>query len=381
MKILYINPGELETASGVTKKIYGQIKSMRRSGIEVSLLSFKRGDIVVEDVRGTKILMQNLPKVRFALFSRIRRLYSCAYKYVCMNDVNAVFIRYSFSEPFLLFFLRRLKRSSIKIFVEIATYPYDLEYNSKEWYKKIKLVVDKVFRLRLKKYVDYIFTPCFVRKDIFGIKTQVFENGVDIFNSTRRDYKGNKKDTLRLLAVANISAWHGYDRVIRGIKAYDEKNNAINFIFNIVGEGVELPNLKKLAKNLSLEEKIIFHGKKDGKELDDIYNMSDVAVSSIALFRLASTPRPSLKIREACIKAIPVITTKGDTLPNNNFNYIFFVRDEETPVDMQKVYDWFHSLKSEQYLEEMYNFARKYLSWDYTFKRVIEKIEEVVEEN
>jgi glycosyltransferase involved in cell wall biosynthesis len=39
-----------------------------------------------------------------------------------------------------------------------------------------------------------------------------------------------------------------------------KEKNEIDFIFNIVGEGIELPRLKELVQELGLENRVIFQG-------------------------------------------------------------------------------------------------------------------------
>jgi len=43
-----------------------------------------------------------------------------------------------------------------------------------------------------------------------------------------------------LLCVANVSRWHGLDRLLRGIAAY---GGMPNVILHIAGDGAELPHL------------------------------------------------------------------------------------------------------------------------------------------
>ena len=374
MKILYITTVDCSQDSGVRKKIFGQANAMKRADIDIKIASPRESRISITD--GGKVIdlesySSNGPLRYFNMSSK---LYSCAYKYIEENNFDGVFIRYSISDWSFLKMLRKLKILGLKIFIEIPSYPYDLEYANKQWYKKIGLYIDMVFRKQLYKYVDTIFTPSPEQKEIFGIDTVYFENGVDLASVPKRKYLGLRKDTLRFIGVANINAWHGYDRVIRGIAKYYKEGGEIDVIFNVVGEGVELPNLKQITKDSKIEDKIIFHGKKYGKELDEIYDNSDIAVSSIGFFRLNSMKRTSLKTREACLKAIPFISVKGDPIFDKDFRYQFLVEDRDIPIDIESIYNWFKELRADLYMTEMRKFAEKHLGWDTTFKDVILKI-------
>jgi len=288
-KVLYITTVDISSDSGVRKKIYGQIRVMRESGFEVALIAPKGDDIVVVEVgpkgeERTGVVDSYMNKGLLRFFNLTRSLYRSAYEIANKDNYDAVFIRYSLAERNLVKMLSRLKEKGIKIFIEIPSYPYDLEYENKQWYKNIGLYIDKRYRNKLKDYVDIIFTPSPQQETIYGIKAVSFNNGVNTEEIKERDYSGKRDGTLRFIGVANLNSWHGYDRVIRGMAEYYKEKNEIDFIFNVVGEGIELPGLKELVKEVGLENRVIFHGFKSGKDLDQVYNNSDVAISSVALY-------------------------------------------------------------------------------------------------
>lgn len=382
-KVLYITTVDISSDSGVRKKIYGQIRVMRESGFEVALIASKGDDIVVVEVgpkgeERTGVVDSYMNKGPLRFFNLTRSLYRSAYEIANKDNYDAVFIRYSLAERNLVKMLSRLKEKGIKIFIEIPSYPYDLEYENKQWYKNIGLYIDKRYRNKLKDYVDIIFTPSPQQETIYGIKAVSFNNGVNTEEIKERDYSGKREGTLRFIGVANLNSWHGYDRVIRGMAEYYKEKNEIDFIFNVVGEGIELPRLKELVKEVGLENRVIFHGFKSGKDLDQVYNNSDVAISSVALYRLGETPRLVLKAREACLKGIPFVAVKGDPVFDEDFDYVYFVEDEGTPLEVEKIYNWFVDLNSEEYLEEMSKFAKNKLDWRETFKDPISVIKEVI---
>ncbi len=382
-KVLYITTVDISSNSGVRKKIYGQIRVMRESGFEVALIASKGDDIVIVEVgpkgeERTGVVDSYMNKGPLRFFNLTRSLYRSAHEIANKDNYDAVFIRYSLAEWNLVKMLGRLKEKGIKIFIEIPSYPYDLEYENKQWYKKFGLYIDKIYRKKLKDYVNIVFSPGPQQEKIFGIKAVSFSNGVNTEDIEERDYSGKKEGTLRFLGVANLNAWHGYDRVIRGMAEYYKEKNEIDFIFNIVGEGIELPRLKELVQELGLENRVIFHGFKSGKDLDQVYNNSDVAIGTIGLYRLDFAPRLDLKTREACLKGIPFVAVKGDPVFDEDFDYIYFVKDEESPLEVEKIYNWFADLDSEEYLEEMSKFAKENLDWRETFSKPISVMKEII---
>ena len=59
---------------------------------------------------------------------------------------------------------------------------------------------------------------------------------------------------------------------------YYKNNPKREVYYNCIGDGPELENLKKLARELNLEKYVIFHGTKVGDELEEIVDTFDVAI-------------------------------------------------------------------------------------------------------
>jgi glycosyltransferase involved in cell wall biosynthesis len=378
MKILYVTTVNIGENSGVRKKIYGQIKEMRKENLEVEILSPFDNHIGISKTEEEFTPLCKLKKGVLNYLDLSKKIYKYVYEYSVEGDFDAIFVRYSLSDWNFLKCLRRLHAKCIKIFIEIPTYPYDREYDSKVWFKRIGLYIDRMYRKRLHQYVDIIFTPSPKQKSIYGIKTIFFENGIDLDSVEKRNYKGRKENSLRFIAVANINPWHGYDRVIKGIAKYYKEGGNLDIVLNVVGEGPDLSNLISLTQDLQINDKVVFHHKKYGKDLDEIYNNSDIAISSIGFFRLDSIPRTILKTREACLKSIPFVSLKGDPTFDKDFKYAFMVEDKDEPVDIEAIVEWFSKLNTEEYIQSMYNFAVKNLGWNRTFKPVVEKIKKEI---
>ena len=108
-------------------------------------------------------------------------------------------------------------------------------------------------------------------------KTVLFPvNGVAIENITL-----TKKDEVRnnflVLTAGKLIKIKGFDLAIKSFKIFTENNPNSKLI--IAGDGPELDKLKKLAKNLGIEEKVVFMGWIKHKILID-----EIANSDIFLF-------------------------------------------------------------------------------------------------
>lgn len=338
MKILYITTVNISEQSGVAIKINGQIKAMKTHGLDVQLVYATHETINYFDGVNTQILSKYRRLPVFGFFSMVKNLYAISWNLVQEKKYNGVFLRYSLSDWYFIRFLRKLKTQGVKVFLEIASYPYDMEYKKKSWLKKLGLLVDKFYRVQLSNYVDYCFTPSRVDEDVYSIPTVFFDNAVNIEEISKRKYKGVKKEVLRLLAVANVNPWHGYERILYGIANYKGK---VKIIFNIVGEGAELKTLKDLTKELKLEKNVVFYGKKFGKKLDKIYESSDIGVGALGMYKINVNVVSSLKSREYFLKSLPFISIKEDLEASSNRKFVFLVENNSDYVDMYKVVSFF----------------------------------------
>ena len=65
------------------------------------------------------------------------------------------------------------------------------------------------------------------------------------------------------------------------------KTKAEMYFFHIVGDGDAVPQLKKLICSLgNVDKNVIFHGFISGSELEKIYEIGDVGISTIGFHRL-----------------------------------------------------------------------------------------------
>ena len=285
MNLIYITNQDFEKKHniGVIKKCVSQNKVFRNE--MDSCLGYARGKNYYIENDGKEELIckhNNLYSSKLFRFEKFD-------KYIIDNKIEYVYIRYSFSDPSFIYFLKKIRPYVRKIFIEIPTYPYDNEAKNNLRNSIYLNIFDKRFRGYLKKYVDKIVT--FSNDDeIFGIQTIKITNGIDVENIKLREKKeyADKKE-INIIGVALISFWHGYDRVISGLNEYYQKNgDQSDYIikFHIVGDGPELQNLKNIVNKYNLSKYIFFYGIKNEKELDDIFDKCDIAIVSLGIHRI-----------------------------------------------------------------------------------------------
>ena len=135
--------------------------------------------------------------------------------------------------------------------------------------------------------MDYIVTFS-DHKEIWNRPTIQISNGIDFSQIKIKQNNNINPNLINFIGVATIHPWHGYDRLIKGlIEYYKQKAIADKVYFHIVGEGVpEIMNYyKELAQQNNLEDYIIFHGPKFGTDLDNLFELADLGIGSLARHR------------------------------------------------------------------------------------------------
>jgi glycosyltransferase involved in cell wall biosynthesis len=378
MKLLYITTTNLTIDSGTTKKIFGQIGVMQEFGFHVDFIYPSNQDIVCnKQIIQSKTYSQN-----FNYFQIRKYLYESARYLIGENKINALYIRYSIFDWNFYKFIQTTKKYGCKIFLEIPSYPYDLQYKKKKIIKKPALIIDKLFRKKTNKFIDAIFTPTEgadfrpselngIHK-IYNVPAYKFNNGINPNNLTPRKGHQRIKEKLRLIAVASHAFWHGYDRVLRGISEYYKTQKNYEIVFNIVGKGPELHNLRKLTKQLGITDNVLFHGFKTGDDLDELYSKSDLGVDAIGFHRSGLTKNSSLKAREYCLKSLPFIIVRNIDNDFVNFKYVINVPADDSPLDFSYIIARFEEICEFDYLQEMREYGESKLNWEHQFKHVIE---------
>lgn len=350
-------------ANGEAKKVLSQVKAFRKAGVDITFL-----DVILD---------RKIDKVLYRL--PFNGVYPKEFIRKCEKEVldaDFVFIRKNIFDGTYLKLLKTMKSANpnLKIIVEIPTYPYFQEWNrviDKPLIWKEKRVIPKV---AAEKLVDYYLTLT-DDKEIFGIPTIIFDNCIDIDDYILKKNAQNN-DVIHLLGVALLANWHGYDRVIRGLNEYYKNSfSAIKVIFHVVGEGPEFSKLKEIVKQLSLEEYVIFEGKKHGDDLNSIFDRCTIGVGSLGIYRKGLSNARSLKNREYCARGIPFIKAGGDSM-FDDYEYCLSFSNNDDPIDISKIVSWSETIDYEKAAVSMREYAIHNLDWGRYIQDILNKIEE-----
>lgn len=318
---------EISSSSvGIMKKVYSQYEVLRE---ELTT------DFALKNVYGKKVYNKVLLFFCHLFFKK-------TYDFSFTEDDNYdyVYIRRLIpNNRSLLYNLQqiKMKNTACKIVYEIPTYPYDEECNGLSG--KLLLFIDKIYRKKLYKYVDRIATLT-DDKEIFGCKTLKISNGVDCSSIPICKKENFDKNHINLIAVAQFSFWHGYERVIEGLSKYI--NNDV--FLHLVGNGEELEKYKSLVKKYGLENKVIFYGPLSGDELTAVFDIADVALCSLACHKKNIKLSAELKSREYLCRGLPIITSTKIDILSDDFKYCYRVSEDDSPIDIEEVVDYVNGL-------------------------------------
>lgn len=223
----------------------------------------------------------------------------------------------------------------------INTIKFSLEpYCARKYFKHLKAIIgvtQEIVNLELQKSGE---------KPALSLP-----NGIDVntFPLCKTNSSSKKTHFNMIFVASNDAPWHGIDRVIAGIKAY---NGPLNITLHIVGD---FPREKYSASYIKL------WGILYAQELDTVFQQCDVAISTMALHRKELTSAASLKTREYLARGMPIVYSyKDDDIPNNT-PFSLNIGADDTLIDIDRVIQFTHACPIKA--SEIRKFAYAHLDW------------------
>ncbi|SHE81884.1 glycosyltransferase [Caloramator proteoclasticus] len=379
-KLIYIAYIDRKIDLGVYKKILAKCGVFAKI-YDVALICREGNSICIENIKNKSVkyidnrLLTLNKEDKLLLIKRYinySRFNSYVQKALIELAPKYLYIRkYKFLSKGLKALKFAKKNLNCYIMYEIPSYPDDLEIKG-VGRRILNALLSKVYDVKVEKIVDKIYVV--LGKDIIlkSDKYKEITNGIDISDIRIKELY-DYKNMINLIAVANVSYWHGYDRVIEGLRLYYESKNKdrIRVNFHIVGDGPELNKLKKIANDYGLNEYVVFHGNKIGKELDDLFDISNIGIGSLANHRKGFTKDSALKNREYCARGIPFVIASDDEMFGDNFKYIYKIPKDESPIDINKVIEFYNLIKKEKFTIEMRKYAEENLTWNAVMRDIL----------
>lgn len=366
MKALFLIFHGFNPANGISKKIHYQVNGLKACGVDTRLC-------YMDETTGRKLRMVDNHVLRdygSGLKSKLlkRTEYSSIIEYARKERIDFVYMRSDHNaNPFTIHMVRKLKETGIKVVMEIPTYPYDQEYESLS--RRKFLFIDQCFRKILARQLCGIVTfsdyPI-----IFGKPALQISNGVDFSQIPLKRKINDTNHELHLIGVAEIHYWHGFDRLVKGLANYYQTHPSYKVYFHIIGEFFgerEKKEILPVIKQHGLEEYIILHGARHGKELDDLFEQADMAIGSLARHRSGIIHIKTLKNREYAARGLSFIYSEIDS-DFENKPYILKAKADESPIDIYQIIEFY---KRQKLSPEQIRNSILSLSWKSQMNKVL----------
>lgn len=349
-KLLYFAQWNYSKSNGISNKIIGQVDGLNE---------FYNTDLCL--IENEVLTFNNTPRLKAnnGILGKVRKYFSLL-KIIRKNNYDYLYIRNvrGISSALLILVLFFTKKQT-QINLEIPTYPFESEnQQSNVLIRVVEAVVQKLY-----KYVVGSITYMGTETDsIWGIDAIKIENGVDVVNMPLKK-DPEKGNYINIIGVGSLDYWHGYDRIIEGMV------NVNNIKFHIVGDGKERDLLMTLARNLKVDDKVIFHGKLFGESLNNLFDKCNLAVDSLARHRSGNSNNSSIKSKEYTARGIPFILAHDDDSFKTE-GFVYRLPSNDDPIDLLEVVSW---LKNQDLSsDEIRSFALNNLQWTTQFVKLKE---------
>lgn len=367
MKMLYLSTWDFayEQSDGVCKKIKSQIKVFEENGFEVDFTYIRNNDLIYKEdgIERTLAHVGNIKKIP---------AYMKMYRHLKDKQYDWVYNRYGIMDTFYYRVLKRLQHNGAKILIEIPTYPYIGEKKKGIGYQMVYWW-DALYHKRMHKVTDRILTYS-QDEMIWGIPTIRIMNGIDLAGITPVVKTEKKDDTIHLLAVALMQPYHGYERLLYGLKQYYDKGGNRKILCNFVGDGPEKAEYERIVSEEGLEDYVIFYGRQSGRELDEIYNKCDLGICSLGCYKKNIFWSSELKSREFFAKGLPIVSgVQTDIFSTVDKKYYLQFPNDSTLLDIEKIISFYDKIYREDrsiVVGNIREMARKCISMEITMKPI-----------
>lgn len=360
---------------GTVAKVFDQIKAFENAGFEMRHVNFAP---VSKGLRRTHIGKGLCAAIPFSyVFSK--------YEYEpSLDGYDFYYFRFEAADQPLTHFLKTLRDNNpdARILIEFPDYPNTAWLSSPIYFPLY--LKDIVARGKYRKYIDRFVVLNPVYKEVYGVPTLEYMNGIDVSRIPVNEPNKRTSDRIDAIGIGTMFSVHGFERFIESMADYYKHGGKRDIIFHIVGKGPgpELKRYMTVTEETGMQDHVVFEGQLIGKELTKCYNKCSLAIEQLALYRKLGLQRSSsLKSREYLARGIPIVSGCDiDILLDKDFKYWLRFPNDDSPIDMQTVIDFYDGIYAEesaqQVISNIRQFAENNCTYDSTMHNVIAYINE-----
>lgn len=374
-KLLYIaNVNISNQYLGVLKKIVDQTKSLIKAGIDAYALIMGRleSDVALNVIRESERI--HLKALHGGIVHRRRQMAAQLATLIHDLQPNVIWLRY-FRMDWCIHYV--LRSSKIPIIVDFPSY---VPLEEKQCYKtNLWNLIDRRLGHLLVSSAYGVISPS---KQVLDCNLEyyratawrrfIIRNGVDV-NSVPLCKCPRLEDTLHMLFVGNVRTVHALDRVVYGIATSSRRRYVY---LHVAGAGDAVLCLRKLSKDLGVEDQVLFHGPLIGKELDNLFDQCHVALGCLGWHRIGLSGGTELKQYEYMARGIPYITAKkSDGLSTDSDYYCIEVPSNDEPIVIDSIVDFINKFQEMSDIRERERLdARRVADWSVLLQDLVSEI-------
>lgn len=244
-----------------------------------------------------------------------------------------------------------------KIILEIPTYPYE------EIVPSQFIQIENSRRGQILALIDHVATPSRIHT-IDNKSTIVFDNGY-YADLKKINLENNLiiNNTIKLIMTANFAEWHGAERILYSIKSYLSKSPDIAIRLVLIGDGPELPRLKKITEKLKVLDNVNFEGFVHVDKLPQYYSSMSCGLCTLGEFNANRQDSSTLKSKEYLMHGLPVVYAVDDPVLDNT-PYTLKVANDSSIPDMEKICNFVRKMQSVRNIrQQIFEYYKDSVSW------------------
>lgn len=383
-KILYISYINESIRPGYKKKIHNQCQAFSNLGYEALLASRDSEGFFLRriDTDNEEIVARKTISTYGAGIKKYTRYITTLIEFFdyCDNltriyEPDAVYIRRIRPiNPWLLSFIKRMRKRGIIVLYEYPTYPWKVGMRLGKQY--VSLALDSIMYNGLLKSIDAMVCMGLCKEPLCDVIETMNGIGSDEY-SPLATKPTESDDELDLICVCHYSRVHGLEKIVRGLQSYYQKSVTNPIYLHLVGPLDSFERLREYAESLGVSDYVHFYGYQTGDELDKLYRKADVGIDAIALeIRGEDCICGSLKSREYIAKGLPFVCSDMLDIVHNGMRddrFMYVTSHNDADIDLEKLYEWYRGLNCSP--QDIQLYGRDNLSWTAMMKPVAEYIE------
>lgn len=364
-----------KSTDNLATKFRNQISATSKMGFDVWYVAIE-DDIISLYHGDNKHFLCKLKTNKLPIISEVyfyHQFYRSVLKLVKVKgQFDFVYARSMFSSNMTKRALRALRNTKAKIIMEIPSHGVNELKSEKRVFRKAILHIASKLNKKMSEYVD-LYALIGGKASQFNGKPAVnILNGIDVDSVPLRK-PINEGGVIHILVLASMARWHGYDRLLEGLRNYEGQQNSPALVIHFVGSEGDgsLSKWKELVDRYNLNSIVHFEGSKYGDELSDFFNLCDIGVASLGLHRISDNMIYTLKIREYMARGLPFVYAAEDDSLEERADYYIKVPNDDSPIDIEIIVAFANKNKLDSVgPKKMREYAKTRMTWESQFSTI-----------